>query len=141
MDKYLMSSKELYEGGMSIRAIAVLRGTHYETIRRCLHAMGTQMKKPGKKRDGGPAVNGHGYVMISQKLDKGKWVTWAAHRLIMQMYLDRPLEPNEVVHHINGVRTDNRLANLEVVTVDANKRRPRRGRKGSLGSPKDYLTI
>jgi hypothetical protein len=38
------------------------------------------------------------------------------HRLVVERHLGRQLARNEQVHHRNGIRTDNRLENLEVVT-------------------------
>lgn len=39
-----------------------------------------------------------------------------AHRHIMAIHLGRPLRRDEVVHHKNHDRTDNRLENLELMS-------------------------
>ncbi len=49
-----------------------------------------------------PRVNSAGYVL--------------EHRLVMEKYLGRLLEKDEVVHHIDGNRTNNSIDNLDVMT-------------------------
>lgn len=56
---------------------------------------------------------GDGYVMLTFNRD-GVILTKAEHRAIMENYLGRDLLPGENVHHINGVRDDNRIENLEL---------------------------
>ena len=49
-----------------------------------------------------PAADKHGYVR--------------EHRFVVEQHIGRYLERHEIVHHLNGIRHDNRLANLAIVT-------------------------
>ena len=53
--------------------------------------------------------NRDGYVQV--KVD-GRLVL--EHRQVMEQQLGRPLFAHENVHHLNGVRDDNRIENLEL---------------------------
>jgi len=54
------------------------------------------------------------------------------HRRIVENYIGRKLKPNELVIHLNGDKTDNRIENLEIVDRREYMRGLRRFIKNSL---------
>lgn len=70
---------------------------------------------------GGRRINTQGYVLIQKpghpEADFHGYIR--EHRWVMEQKIGRPLKQKEVVHHINAIKTDNRIENLMLLSGDA----------------------
>ena len=73
------------------------------------------VKEKSPRWNGGKTIHS-GYVMIKTddhpSADFNGYVR--EHRLVMEKHIGRYLKRNEVVHHINHIKTDNRIENLQL---------------------------
>jgi hypothetical protein len=58
-----------------------------------------------------------GYVLYHRKQPDGTRRGVYEHQEVMEAALGRRLLPGESVHHMNGIRDDNRIENLELWTT------------------------
>lgn len=85
---------------------------HYARWRKHRDVGGADRLKapPGEGR----FFNDDGYVLTWVPKAAGGYRIKRVHRLVMEQMLGRPLRDFENVHHINGIRDDNRPENLEL---------------------------
>ena len=76
--------------------------------------------KNHSKWNGGRIVTPFGYILKyspshphKNKMGKGYVLE---HRLVMEKKIGRYLKKKEVIHHINGIKDDNRIENLVLTT-------------------------
>lgn len=85
------------------------------------HKKANKINNSGKNNpnwNGGKRSHSEGYIQILKKghpqADGCGYVY--EHRLVMEKHLGRYLHSEEHIHHINGIKTDNRLENLMVLS-------------------------
>lgn len=82
-------------------------------------------------RGGWITKNGYKKIRVNAR-------TVLEHRHVMELVLQRPLRPEETVHHINGIRDDNRVANLE---LHSSKHAPGQKVSDKIAYAKDILRL
>ena len=66
---------------------------------------------------GGKFKNVHGYFVINVGKISGAYKNcMLEHRYVMQKHIGRILKSNEIVHHKNGNKLDNRIENLAIIS-------------------------
>jgi len=111
---------------MSLRSIAKRLGITYASLqwylrrfdiprRSRVESMNIVFNGHGPNYKGG-TKDVNGYVMLKKRdhpnAQKSGYVF--EHRAIMAEFVGRPIRSDEVIHHINGNTSDNRLENLEL---------------------------
>lgn len=122
-----------YLAGSSLSQIAQRFGSHDETIRNVIKKLGI----PRRPRGSGAGALNHQFKGGERQRKDGYLVRRGSrekpleHRVIAERVLGRKLKRTEVVHHINGVKTDNRNCNLLICTVGYHSQLHARMRKQS----------
>lgn len=117
-----------YQSGMFVREIGRMYNVSNTTIKNYLKRNGVKLRNPKQEmsrhaktrnRDknpfwkGGKTILPDGYVRLSLGNNK----TMLEHRYVMEQHIGRELRSDEHVHHINGVKDDNRIENLQLMSA------------------------
>ena len=96
-----------------VRGIPDCLNGHYSRIH---NGMTGAFREKNPHYKGGRYIDHRGYVKVLVFGLRGQQQYELEHRLIMEKQLGRRLRRSEVVHHKNGIKSDNRLENLELLS-------------------------
>lgn len=91
--------------------------THFQYTKYSCDELGTVYGPRNKPIGSKNQVHGYNTVSVHQN---GKVKQYRKHRFIVECYIGSQIPEGMVINHINGIKTDNRLSNLEIVTHQQN---------------------
>jgi len=126
--KHLPEIAKMYASGQTIQQIADHFGEPQKTVNKAMKAAGIPRRRVGPKSGsehpqwkGGRFQDDDGYILVYAPnhpfCRKSGYIL--EHRLVMEGMVRRFLLDEEVVHHKNDVRNDNRPDNLELFSCNA----------------------
>jgi hypothetical protein len=105
----------MYASRMTSKEIGGVIGCDYRRILEALSAWNVpRIRGPNSGKNGRFLRHGYTWLYMPRHPMADSKGCIAEHRLVMAEHLGRMLTQKEVVHHINGVITDNRIQNLEL---------------------------
>ena len=117
---------ELYEKGLTQEEVAEKLGTSQKVIWKRMKEIGYEARVAAKRNQygsnndswkGGRVFDSRGYVLVKtpnhpRAKRQGDYVF--EHILAVEKEIGRYLNVGEIIHHINGIKDDNRLNNLYI---------------------------
>jgi hypothetical protein len=108
----------------------------------CYHLSRIGVKRPNQSKNllgsknpnwrGGKRKDKSGYILVyvpDHPYCDGDYLV-REHRLVMEKHLGRYLKPEEIVHHINQIKSDNRIENLKLFSNNSEHSRYPHKNKG-----------
>lgn len=124
--KNLVLVRKLADEGKSYSEISRVVGTNHHRVKECFERYGIeynfdQSMENNPKWKGGRMIDKDGYVLVKNPshphCTRHGYVR--EHRLVMEAYLGRYLDPKEVVHHKDKDKSNNSIDNLGLYSTNA----------------------